>query len=650
MKKLLLTLTAFMLIAGTTNAQDRFKQDVLKAEKGIVQRNQAIMPGEIKKPMKARKKIQLADNEKILGVYDTDDVGAANQGLGLPTYPGNLKAATIIPISAGSKFDGGKIKAIRFGLCQPVGASRVFVIELTANGNIGSEVVSQEVVSTSAGWNMVELTTPYTIDASNVSGYLVGFDYTQVSSGTAAYPLSFVNAGSSVSPTYIYGNLGSGLGWYSMGVSYGNLSVQCIVEKEGGYPKYDLIIGNTDAAPFVKKGGELYAYTAVWSDGKSVPSNFTVGIGIDGNEVSSIDFNAPEFTDEGVDVNATVNIPADMATGEHSLSMYIKAINGAVPTEATSDDRSSAAFNVYTESMPRQKQLIEHFTSQYCTYCPLGISVLEGVAAKRNDIAWVSIHGDMQSGNDQYTVNEGNYVMSFQTNTYPSASFNRTTYPNTTPVALGIAYNASVKDQAVEYLSNFIDYTNNVPALASVAINTTYDNATRNLDIKVSGQTLDEFTQFIGSDAALTVYLTEDGLVAKQLNQGSWIPEFTHDNVLRKVVTHPYGDAMNMNGNAYENTYSVTLDEGWNKDNMHVVAFISRKPKQTNISDKLWVTNTEISAVKDAATGIDTAISNGTGATEVARYNANGVRLSAPQKGINIVKLSDGSIKKVIVE
>ena len=305
-----------MLIAGTTNAQDRFKQDVLKAEKGIVQRNQAIMPGEIKKPMKARKKIQLADNEKILGVYDTDDVGAANQGLGLPTYPGNLKAATIIPISAGSKFDGGKIKAIRFGLCQPVGASRVFVIELTANGNIGSEVVSQEVVSTSAGWNMVELTTPYTIDASNVSGYLVGFDYTQVSSGTAAYPLSFVNAGSSVSPTYIYGNLGSGLGWYSMGVSYGNLSVQCIVEKEGGYPKYDLIIGNTDAAPFVKKGGELYAYTAVWSDGKSVPSNFTVGIGIDGNEVSSIDFNAPEFTDEGVDVNATVNIPADMATGE----------------------------------------------------------------------------------------------------------------------------------------------------------------------------------------------------------------------------------------------------------------------------------------------------------------------------------------------
>ena len=625
-----------MLIAGTTNAQDRFKQDVLKAEKGIVQRNQAIMPGEIKKPMKARKKIQLADNEKILGVYDTDDVGAANQGL--PTYPGNLKAATIIPISAGSKFDGGKIKAIRFGLCQPVGASRVFVIELTANGNIGSEVVSQEVVSTSA------------IDASNVSGYLVGFDYTQVSSGTAAYPLSFVNAGSSVSPTYIYGNLGSGLGWYSMGVSYGNLSVQCIVEKEGGYPKYDLIIGNTDAAPFVKKGGELYAYTAVWSDGKSVPSNFTVGIGIDGNEVSSIDFNAPEFTDEGVDVNATVNIPADMATGEHSLSMYIKAINGAVPTEATSDDRSSAAFNVYTESMPRQKQLIEHFTSQYCTYCPLGISVLEGVAAKRNDIAWVSIHGDMQSGNDQYTVNEGNYVMSFQTNTYPSASFNRTTYPNTTPVALGIAYNASVKDQAVEYLSNFIDYTNNVPALASVAINTTYDNATRNLDIKVSGQTLDEFTQFIGSDAALTVYLTEDGLVAKQLNQGSWIPEFTHDNVLRKVVTHPYGDAMNMNGNAYENTYSVTLDEGWNKDNMHVVAFISRKPKQTNISDKLWVTNTEISAVKDAATGIDTAISNGTGATEVARYNANGVRLSAPQKGINIVKLSDGSIKKVIVE
>lgn len=263
---------AFVIMASTANAQKTFMADVLKTEKVMVQNHQDLKTGEIKKPMKARKKIQLADNEKIMGMYDTDEVATASMGIGLPSYPGNLKIATLIPVSAGSKFDGGKIKSIRFGLCQPVGASRVFVITLTASGNIGNEVISQDVETTTAGWNTVELTTPYTIDASNISGYLIGFDYTQTNTANA-YPLSFVNAGMSVSPTYVYGNLGQGLGWYNINAeSLGNLSVQCIVEKEGGYPQYDLIIGNTITVPFVKGGSKLQYGNAVWNDGKAIPT------------------------------------------------------------------------------------------------------------------------------------------------------------------------------------------------------------------------------------------------------------------------------------------------------------------------------------------------------------------------------------------
>lgn len=35
---------------------------------------------------------------------------------------------------------------------------------------------------------------------------------------------------------------------------------------------------------------------------------------------------------------------------------------------------------------------------------------------------------------------------------------------------------------------------------------------------------------------------------------------------------------------------------------------------------------------------------------EVCRYNVNGVRISEPVKGINVVVYSDGSIKKEIVK
>ena len=49
------------------------------------------------------------------------------------------------------------------------------------------------------------------------------------------------------------------------------------------------------------------------------------------------------------------------------------------------------------------------------------------------------------------------------------------------------------------------------------------------------------------------------------------------------------------------------------------------------------------------ASGID-KVTTSANAKEVSRYSANGQRLSAPAKGLNIVKYSDGSVKKVVVQ
>ena len=48
-------------------------------------------------------------------------------------------------------------------------------------------------------------------------------------------------------------------------------------------------------------------------------------------------------------------------------------------------------------------------------------------------------------------------------------------------------------------------------------------------------------------------------------------------------------------------------------------------------------------------TGID-KVTISTDAKELSRYSVNGQRLSAPAKGLNIVKYSDGSVKKVVVQ
>lgn len=48
-------------------------------------------------------------------------------------------------------------------------------------------------------------------------------------------------------------------------------------------------------------------------------------------------------------------------------------------------------------------------------------------------------------------------------------------------------------------------------------------------------------------------------------------------------------------------------------------------------------------------TGIDkTAMSSDV--TVISRYSVNGQRLTAPTKGVNIVKYSDGSVRKEIVK
>ena len=48
-------------------------------------------------------------------------------------------------------------------------------------------------------------------------------------------------------------------------------------------------------------------------------------------------------------------------------------------------------------------------------------------------------------------------------------------------------------------------------------------------------------------------------------------------------------------------------------------------------------------------TGID-KVTTSTAAEEVSRYSVNGQQLTAPAKGLNIVKYSDGTVKKVVVQ
>lgn len=661
MKKILLTLAAFLMTVGMATAQGgkTSKLDVKKAGTAVVQKRGGIIDLNKKGMLKAPQKITLADNQKLMGPYTTDDVATSQQGLGLPNYPGELGMATLLDASELARFDGGNIVKMRYGLANATTVHSVFIYLIDTDGRIKEQLFAEPVTGTSvAGWNEVTLSKPYTLNLTGVAEILMGYYYTQSNANNGqkyndeCYPISITGGVST--PTFVYGNLGQGQGWYDLGAeSYGSLSVQAVVEKD--YPDYDLGLKNLKAYAYNKAGGKETFTFSISSFGKNVPQTYALDVAVDGQVVAT--YETPVALSDGTSaLSGNIVLPAELAAGKHTLKLSVAKINGEVPVSNTADDVVTEQFTVYTQSFPHQKQLVEHFTSTSCTYCPLGDAVLTALEGKRDDIARVSVHG-IQNPNypDPYYIEACDVIIGYEELAgFPSASYNRTAFDfglgEGLTLTQSLGYNANYKDQVATWLSEAIDENGNeYPSFASINVAANYNPTDGKLTVKVNGETVGDFAAVMGADAVLNVCLVEDGLVSRQLNGSNWITAYTHNNVLRKYVSNVAGDAINFNGNSYENDYVVDFASNWKPENMRVVAFISRPLLSESLLDK-FVTNTETAAltVGDPA-GIESAKGDANGVSEVARYTTNGVRLSAPQKGINIVKMSNGETRKVVV-
>ena len=102
---------------------------------------------------------------------------------------------------------------------------------------------------------------------------------------------------------------------------------------------------------------------------------------------------------------------------------------------------------------------------------------------------------------------------------------------------------------------------------------------TRKAVITIDGELTPDFDQMLGADSKLTVYITEDGVSARQLNNGRWINGYIHNGVMRRALNSALGNDLNRDGNTYKNEYTYTIPSAWNIDNLNVVAFISRPLK-----------------------------------------------------------------------
>ena len=515
--------------------------------------------------MMAPTRANLEPNQMIMGHYDTDDLATSNQGLGITGLPGVIPIGTIISPDELALFQGGKIVKFRVGLAQSTPITRVFVIPVS---NTMGAITEWTCNVSKAGWNEIELERPYEINLDGNTGLMIGFDYKQTSTN---YPISAVEVGD-IYPSYIYYQNT----WQDVGLSsYGNLSVQCVVECEA-FPEYMVNAAGLAVKPYVKIGDEIpfgFQTRNVGIATDLIPAGAcTYNVLIDGVEVSTVT-NPEAFGNDFIAIYSSY--PSDgLAIGKHTLTVQVSALNGE-PVETPFS--ISKTFTIYENGFPRQMHVIEQFTSTYCTWCPLGIDMLKLLTSMRDDIAWVGIHGNM-NGTDPMRTLQCDSIMSFEgSDSYPSGSFDRSTgWESDTEIITGLGYYEEYHAEVAAEISDFLDYLAEAPSFATVNINSTIDENTRDAVITISGELTPDFDDMLGANSKLTVYIVEDGIVSRQLNQGTWVAQFVHNGVLRKALNSVLGNELNRNGNTYENVFNINIPSAWKIENLSVVAFINR--------------------------------------------------------------------------
>ena len=227
-------------------------------------------------------------------------------------------------------------------------------------------------------------------------------------------------------------------------------------------------------------------------------------------------------------------------------------------------------FKTFEFGFSRQMRLVEQFTSTYCTYCPLGSAALAALNDMRGDIAWVGVHQNMSSGSDVFRTAQGDSISSLQQiDGFPEGSFDRTIGVNPEDPNLVwtvLSYNDA--NYGASIFSQFLDQVAETPSWATVNVNSTFDATTRQAVVTIDGELVPNYEAYMGTNSKLTVYITEDNLVA---------------------LVSVKGVALNKNGNSYKNEFTVDIPNNWVAENLNIVAFISR-PLGNPVND-IYVTN-----------------------------------------------------------
>lgn len=641
MKKFLLSAFA-MLLALTAGAQN-FTVEKSPNPQSV----QAPAFGAFKAPAKAN----LAANQRLVGYFNTDD---CDTYLGVTGITGNNKVAMVLTADDLAPYYGKKIAGVRFNLGQGETANGVFVQNLKiADGQITeatSLVSSDESVTSAAGakntgeWHEVMFDQKVELNSS-FEGLFVGYNYKQKSNN---YP---IGVSSKVEgPFYIYANIpaskgGNGEDWYQINSGGYGLSIQLIVE--GDFAPN--AVRPLDFGEFtVVKGKSKNVAVSLWNIGSKLTSiDYTIALDGKAGAEQHLDFGK----DFGLGGTHSVEIPFAAASelGASTVTLTITKVNG----EENACVKNSATGTLYTvEREFVKRSVVEQFTGTGCGNCPSGHVAMHNMHNLYGDqFIGIALH--------QFNASDPMYNASYDLGFTgaPQCMVNRSS---------GVL---APYEQMPEVLKASLDEI----ALTDVTVTGTFAEEDTKVNATASVESL------VAGDYNIAFMLTADGLTGttkswKQSNYfckggGRYNSQASMPDDLKFLwdmgssYVETYNDVLIASSYVSSNNKAtlptlvangtvsseytmkmptkVALKKALKLDQIYVVALLLDK-KTGAIVNAGRARVTGSTGIEDVTTGSE--------ATVVARYNVNGVQIAAPVKGINIVKMSDGTTRKVLVK
>ena len=517
----------------------------------------------------------IEDNQMILAYDTSEDYVTSEDGGSGGSQAGIYKMCMGINNRVMDPFAGNQITHVRFALVNTELASvKVWI----GSSRYNEPLYEQTVTTLTKGWNDVKLNKPFILTGDSI---FVGIEY-QLSG--ESFPISCVRGGDPGS-CYVYGPYDNGKSiWFDSDDH--TLNIQCLVEGDH-LPQYhaqvtQLTLTTAPASKYFTKDDLINGYVYIRNWGKRHFKHCQLNFLFDGAESKVVDGDVYTQVKSYVDKTASVfslKIPDGIQVGRHTFDVTLATIESNKP-QYYSGDPLSSTFRLYGKSMERQKNLLQLYTATWCPTSPIIKSQIDSEVSK-GDIALVSSHS-----NDELTCDAATAYNVFAQH-YPQVFYDRFAFDGD---SIGL-YPLTTYERK------------SLPSFADVNISAFYDEVTRNLAIKVKGIKNEDFDPVIG-DANLTVLLTEDSIVAPQLDRDKGeIPNYVHNGVLRTNVSSIWGDPIVWNGDNYEMDYSVRLDDSWIKNNMKIVAFIS-KPFTGKNYGELHVVNCNDFSLNSAHTEI----------------------------------------------